>query len=155
LEFVLTCENAETKAADATGKEARRYKYAFLSHASQDREEVIKFARALSAARIDFFQDIFSLRPGDDWEQRLFEEIDRCDVFYLFWSKHSAASEMVRREAEHAYRRASRMGRRVPDITPIRLDASPLPTHPPHPAWMPSIHFDDHFRRLIEAERGE
>jgi hypothetical protein len=152
LEFVLTCEDAQTGEADATGKEARRYRYAFLSHASQDRTEVIKFARALSAAKIDFFQDIFSLRPGDDWEQRLFEEIDRCDVFYLFWSQHSAQSEMVRREAEHAHRRAVRMGRRVPDITPIRLDSSPLPTHPPHPAWMPKIHFDDHFRRLIEAE---
>ncbi len=155
LEFVLACENAAAKATDVTGKEARRYRYAFLSHASQDRAEVIRFARALSAARIDFFQDIFSLRPGDDWERRLFEEIDRCDVFYLFWSQHAAQSEMVRREAEHAYRRASHMGRRVPDITPIRLDSSPLPTHPPHPAWMPRIHFDDFYRRLLEGQNGD
>jgi hypothetical protein len=154
LEFAIACEDAAAGEADATGKAARRYRYAFLSHAWQDRAEVIKFARALRAANIDFFQDILSLQPGDHWEERLFQEIDRCDVFYLFWSKHSAQSAMVRREAENAHERASRYGARMPHITPIRLDASPLPTHPPHPAWMPKIHFDDYFRRLIEAESG-
>jgi hypothetical protein len=152
LEFAVTCESAATGEADATGRSARRYRYAFLSHAWQDRQEVTKFARALSAARIDFFQDILSLEPGDDWEARLFEEIDRCDVFYLFWSEHAAASQMVRREADYAHQRASAFGTKVPDITPIRLDSSPLPTHPPHPAWMPRIHFDDYFRKLIEGQ---
>ena len=152
LEFAIGCRDEPIGEADGSGKDARRYRYAFLSHASQDRNEVTKFARALSAAKIGFFQDILSLEPGDEWEERLFQEIDRCDVFYLFWSKHAAASEMVQREAEHAHQRASRSRAKVPDITPIRLDASSLPKHPPHSAWMEKIHFDDYFRKLIEAE---
>jgi hypothetical protein len=152
LEFSIGCHDEPIGEADGSGKDARRYRYAFLSHASQDRKEVTKFARALSAAKIGFFQDILSLEPGDEWEERLFQEIDRCDVFYLFWSKHGAASEMVQREAEHAHRRASRSRAKIPDITPIRLDASSLPKHPPHSAWMEKIHFDDYFRKLIEAE---
>jgi hypothetical protein len=152
LEFAIACRDEPIGEADGSGKDARRYRYAFLSHASQDRKEVTKFARALSAARIGFFQDILSLEPGEEWEERLFEEIDRCDVFYLFWSEHAAASEMVQREAEHAHQRASRSRAKVPDITPIRLDGSSLPKHPPHSAWMEKIHFDDYFRKLIEAE---
>ena len=148
LEFMIICRNEKISEADGAGKAARRYKYAFLSYAVQDRNEVTKFARALNAARIDFFQDILSLDPGDQWEQRLFEEIDRCDVFYLFWSHHAAASAMVRKEAEHAYRRASLTISKLPDITPIRLDDA-LPTNPPHASWMTKIHFDDRFRQLI------
>ena len=92
------------------------------------------------------------MQPGEEWEPRLFDEIDRCDVFYLFWSKHAAASSMVQREAERAYERGYLGARRVPDITPIRLDSSPLPTVPPHAQWMTKIHFDDYFRKLVEAE---
>jgi hypothetical protein len=152
VEFAIGCRDGTIREADGTGDAVRRYKYAFLSHASQDRKEVMKFARALSAAKIGFFQDILSLEPGDEWEERLFQEIDRCDVFYLFWSKHAANSAMVRREAEHAHKRSTLTLSKAPSITPIRLDASPLPTDPPHPPWMMKIHFDDAFRKLIEAE---
>jgi hypothetical protein len=149
LQFAVSCRDglAETEGA---GKLARRYQYAFLSYASQDRAEVTKFARALNAAKIDFFQDFIKLRSGEEWETRLYEEIDKCDVFYLFWSEHSAKSEMVQKEAERAHQRAANSFGKVPDITPIRLDASPLPTHPPHAEWMGKIHFDDYFRKLIE-----
>jgi hypothetical protein len=148
IEFQIGCGDDALAEVDGRGKAARRYKYAFLSYAVQDRKEVIKFARALSAAKIDFFQDILSLQPGEEWEPRLFEEIEQCDVFYLFWSKHAALSSMVQREAERAHERNSLW--RVPDITPIRLDGSPLPTVPPHAPWMTKIRFDDYFRKLIE-----
>lgn len=147
VEFSL--KEGAVGAVDGTGRNARRYEYAFLSYASEDRREVLKFARALRAAKIDFFQDHISLEAGEEWQPRLYEEIDKSDVFFLFWSKHSAVSKWVIQEAEYAHGRATRIGLNVPHITPVRLDDAPRPTEPP---WMRAIHFDDYFRKLIDRE---
>ena len=52
-----------------TGDAARRYRRAFLSYASSDRAEVLKRAQALRAARVDYFNDLLSLSPGERWEK--------------------------------------------------------------------------------------
>jgi hypothetical protein len=149
VELSLCCAEAAVQEADGAGKSSLAYRYAFLSYASEDRKEVLKFARVLNAAKIGFFQDILSLEPGEEWEPRLREEINKCDVFYLFWSQHSANSKWVKREADYAYERAAKSGRNVPHITPIRLDGS-APKSPPHAEWMTRIHFDDRFRELTK-----
>jgi TIR domain len=74
---------------------ARAYRKAFLSYASEDRIEVLKTAQTLRAFKIDFFQDLLNLSPGERWEQRLLTEIDNCDVFLLFWSHHAQQSKWV------------------------------------------------------------
>ncbi|MGY4650487.1 toll/interleukin-1 receptor domain-containing protein [Mycobacterium sp. URHB0021] len=63
-----------------------RYRRAFISYASADRKEVLKRTQMLPGAGIDFFHDILTLDPGQRWERQLYYEIDRCDLFLLFWS---------------------------------------------------------------------
>ena len=119
--------------------EARRYRRAFLSYATEDRAEVLKRAQALRLAGIEVFQDFLSLEPGERWSQRLRDEIDNADVFYLFWSNAAQRSRWVLREARHALRRQRGSAARTPDIVPIVL-AVPPPT-PPH--FLRHIHFND------------
>ncbi len=112
------------------GDDLHRYRQAFLSYSTEDRAEVLKRAQALKAARIGFFQALLSLEPGERWERRLYEEIDRCDLFLLFWSSHAARSEWVTREAEYALKRSNASDDHMPDIAPIILEGPPIRTPP-------------------------
>ena len=137
--------------SELRGDAARRYQYAFLSYASADRSEVLKRAQALKAARIDFFHDLLSLEPGRRWLPRLYEEIDRCDVFVLFWSSNAAKSEWVRRESERALDRRRKSAEELPDIAPIILE---FPVPPP-PDEMKDIQFSDSLWYIITAVQLE
>jgi hypothetical protein len=132
------------------GDAAHRYQHAFLSYASPDRAEVLKRVQALNAVRIDFFQDLLNLKPGDRWEKRVYEEIDRCDLFLLFWSSHAAKSDWVIREAEYALERSKASS--IPDIAPIILEGPPVPLPP---TSLRDIHFNDSLRYVISAVEME
>jgi hypothetical protein len=56
--------------------------------------------QAFKIAGMSVFQDILDLGPGERWEKALYGEIDRCDVFLLFWSRAAAASEWVSKEID-------------------------------------------------------
>jgi hypothetical protein len=127
------------------GEQARAYTHAFLSYASPDRKEVLKRAQALAAARVSYFQDVLKLDPGARWEREIYKNIDRCDLFLLFWSQAARDSEWVIREAEYALRRQDRGDE--PDIVPVILE-SPPPLPPPSLA---AIHFNDRIHTLIEV----
>jgi hypothetical protein len=114
----------------ATGDAARRYRRAFLSYASSDRAEVLKRAQALRSARIDFFNDLLSLSPGERWEKKLYSEIEHCDLFLLFWSNAARDSEWVAKEIDHALACFGRKGADVPEILPILLEGPPPPAPP-------------------------
>jgi hypothetical protein len=135
------------------GDTASLYRRAFLSYATPDRPEVLKRAQVLRAARIQFFQDFLSIDPGQRWERRLYEEIDRCDLFLLFWSKSAAQSEWVIREAELAVTRQSSSPDEEPDITPIILEGPPVPQ--PIPDSLKHLQFNDHLLYLISATERE
>ena len=140
--------------SDIRGEHARRYKRAFLSYTTPDRPEVLKHAQTLKLVGISFFQDLLNIEPGERWERRLYPEIDSCDLFLLFWSKHAVRSEWVIREAEYALRRQESDPDRLPDIRPVIIDGPPSP--PPPPA-LQALHFNDAMRYLIwsaEAERA-
>jgi TIR domain len=153
LVFALQVTEAQSSlsnpASDLRGDWARRYQYAFLSYASADRSEVLKRAQALKAVRINFFHDLLSIDPGEQWLPKLFQEIDRCDLFLLFWSTHAANSEWVRRESEHALNRRKKSD--LPDIAPIILE---FPVPPP-PESMKDIHFNDYLRYIMAAVDAE
>jgi TIR domain len=83
----------------------RRYEYAFISYASADRPEVLKRVQMLSRFHIDFFQDLLTLEPGEQWEQTIYQSIDRSDVFFLFWSSAARSSEWVMKEIRYALER--------------------------------------------------
>ncbi|MFM9942194.1 MAG: protein kinase domain-containing protein [Hyphomicrobiaceae bacterium] len=128
--------------------EARRYRRAFLSYSSVDRAEVLKRAQAFRAAGMEIFQDVLDLEPGDRWGPRLIEEINKSDVFYLFWSHSARTSPWVRKEARQAVRRQKTTTARAPDIIPIVLEQpSPLP-----PRFLKHLHFNDPIAPVIAQQ---
>jgi hypothetical protein len=125
IEFkILVTQNASDLPRAPANERVQAYRKHFLSYASEDRVEVLKYAQFLRAQKMDYFQDLLSLSPGERWERRLFAEIDRCDVFALFWSHHAQQSEWVIREAEYALHRAKAAPEdQALEITPIILEA--------------------------------
>jgi fructoselysine-6-P-deglycase FrlB-like protein len=130
------------------GDWSHRYRRAFLSYSSSDRVEVLKRAQTLKAVGITFFQDLLSLDPGERWERRLYSEIDRSDLFLLFWSSNASQSEWVIREAEYALKRQAESSEQVPTIMPVIIEGPPIPAPP---ASLREIHFNDALAYVIAA----
>ncbi len=108
----------------------------------------------LSMARLDYFQDIFSLTSGERWEDRLFREIEVCDVFFLFWSSSAKESNWVLREVRYALdlrKQRTIAGDRtpLPEIIPVLLEGPPLPSPPDE---LSEIHFDDKFTYFFRSD---
>jgi len=122
------------------GDSARHYKSAFVSYASEDRSEVLKRVQMLSAIKINIFQDVMSLSPGDRWERELYRHIDECDLFLLFWSSSAKQSKWVIREALYALERQGGKDDQPPTILPIPIEGPP-PVRPPKE--LGDLHFDD------------
>jgi hypothetical protein len=123
-----------------------RFKRAFFSYARVDRQRVVPIAREYEKYGISFFQDLLDLDPGERWKRRLYKEIDRCDVFVLFWSCASKNSEWVIKEADRAWRRQARNGGLRPTLRPEVLEH---PAPQPDQDWLREFHFDDpkYYRR--------
>ncbi len=145
--IVRIARAAEAAGPDVVEVGARRYRTAFLSYARDDLPRVLEHHQSLAAVGLEVFQDVLGLEPGERWERKLFESIDQCDVFLIYWSSAAAQSEFVQREIEHALavRNASPDAR--PDIIPVVLETPP----PLPPESLADIHFDDPIRRLILA----
>lgn len=151
LSFALKVSKEETAGTGLIGDRARRYTYAFLSYASPDRAEVIKRAQGLKAGGTNFFNDLLSLEPGERWEKRLYSEIDRCDVFYLFWSSQAKASEWVMKETEYALARRAASTNGDPDIIPVIIEGPPPPAPPEQ---LKDIHFNDNLLYVLAGEKN-
>ncbi|MFT3720564.1 TIR domain-containing protein [Pseudorhodoferax sp.] len=139
---------AGSRPADARELHARRYRQAFVSYASHDRAEVLRRVQAFRIAGLSVFQDVLDLDPGERWEQALYREIDRCDVFLLFWSQAAAHSEWVGREIDYALARQQRDAAHRPDIQPVPIEGPPLV---PPPASLSALHFNDALLAQIRA----
>lgn len=133
---------------EPAGDRAGRYRYAFVSYASQDRKAVLERVQMLQATRTDFFQDVLRLDPGARWEQELYRNIDKCDLFLLFWSSSARSSEWVMKEVEYALGLQQANPERLPDIVPVVIEGPP-PVLPP--ASLSDLHFDDRIRYFIAA----
>jgi hypothetical protein len=122
------------------GDQARCYTRAFLSYASEDRPKVIDRVQMLRLVQIEYFQDLLALEPGERWQRRLYDEIDRSDLFILFWSGRARASEWVRRETQHALARRAGDEFGTPEICPVIVDGPPVA-----PPWeeLADLHFND------------
>jgi hypothetical protein len=139
---------ADTEPAKRIDQQSKRFNRPFLSYASQDRAKVLRAAQLLRALKMEFFQDLLALEPGDRWRERLFLEIDKCDLFLLFWSQNARNSSWVTREAEYALRRS----RTSPiEIVPVLLEGPPAIPPPPS---LEEIHFNDALQHVILAEES-
>ena len=152
LRFTLAVSASQpTAPLDMVGEAAHRYRRAFLSHSHDDRVKVLTYAQLLQATGITYFQDIASLRTMDDWEHRLHEAIDQCDLFLLFWTANAAHSEWVEQETRYALRRQAASVDEMPDIMPVFLE----PDAPRPPEWLKSRHFDSLLRLAMRGAAAE
>src|SRR5271166_4960448 len=122
------------------GDEACRYKQAFVSYAMKDLNEVIKRVQMLERLHVSFFQDVLDLEPGERWERKLYQHVDDCDVFMLFWSTASKESKWVTKEVQYALARKGGDDSRPPEIVPVLIEGPPVPLPNPELAH---LHFND------------
>jgi hypothetical protein len=149
LKFKFRITDGATPEADASRSEPApvgnmtRYQQAFISYTSKDRPEVLKRVQMLNLTKIKFFQDLLTLEAGDQWEEQIYEYINKSDVFFLFWSKAASESTWVRREVEYALKRKAGQEEAAPEIIPVIIEGPP-PAPPPQE--LSFLHFND---RLI------
>jgi hypothetical protein len=116
----------------------------FASYARPDRAEVLRWARAAKALGVDVFVDVLSLREGEDWAERLFDEVPRRDLLWLFWSRPARESDWVEMEW-----RCALAARGIDYIHPIALVDPELV---PPPSELAARHFGDPLLRVLIAE---
>ena len=140
VKFSLAIHVGAAAGSEPQGLEARRYRLAFVSYASQDRDEVLRRVQMLSLVGLRYFQDVIDLEPGEIWSERLEQAIRDADVFLLFWSSRAKQSEWVRREVDFAL--ACQRGEDVspPEIRPVIIEGPPV-----IPPWedLAHLHFND------------
>jgi serine/threonine protein kinase len=78
------------------------YRRIFASYSHKDEAVVRQFEKYAAGMGDRYMRDVIELRAGERWQPRLCEMIESADVFQLFWSTNSIASEFVRQEWEHA-----------------------------------------------------
>src|SRR5215469_1691125 len=75
---------------------------AFISYSTTDRDFAQRVCAELKKSAIEPFIDYESLRAGDDWMERLGNEILRSNIVLLIVSPDSVKSKWVQREFSFA-----------------------------------------------------
>ena len=127
----------------------QRVRTAFASYASENRDEVLARVQGIMKALpdLDLFLDVMSLRSGEDWEKRLKYEIEKRDIFYLFWSRAASRSHWVEME----WRTALDM-KGIEYIDPVPLVS---PNVVPPPKELAKLHFNDWMLAYMRGESYE
>jgi hypothetical protein len=96
----------------------------FLSYASQDLPAVQAIHDALQKAGLDVWFDKAKLEGGDDWEQRIRQNIRACSLFIpvISNSTNSRAEGVFRQEWNVALKRAERFDPSATFIIPMTID---------------------------------
>jgi hypothetical protein len=148
LKFKLSIDSTSAPGLPSEAHEvtAVAYQRAFLSYSTEDRPRVLQGIQELQAAGISFFQDLDTLRPGAIWEKELIREIDRCDLFLLYWSSSAKASSWVRKEVRYALDRQGDDETAPPEIRPLIIEGPPVPL-----PWeeLAHLHFNDRIIYLM------
>ena len=101
----------------------------FLSYSRKDAayaENLRKHIELLDSAH-DVFMDVYSIKAGDNWRQRLIADIDRRDYFILLLSKSAIQSRYVRKEIQLV--RASELETGLQKLFILRIDDVPIPPY--------------------------
>ncbi len=147
LLFVISVTSTEDSEYNNRSTTTIYPKSAFASYASENREEVFSRIHGMKkvAPDLDVFVDVFSLRSGENWKEKLEQHVPTKDLFYLFWSHYAAQSEWVEREWRLA------LGMRGLDyIDPVPLES--IDQAPP-PLELQAIHFADAYVNYIQYLR--
>lgn len=138
-EIPVTLRRAGGGAAESTAPDTasafKQYLKIFTSYSHRDAIVMEYFRKRREGSREIMVVDKYTLKPGEYWEERLYELIDECDVFELFWSRHSAGSRFCRQEWEYALRYQDERPRFV---QPVYWRA---PIYEPLPDRLGRLHF--------------
>lgn len=144
--IIKTTSEPVAAVAQPLGTEAKRYKKAFISYSSKDRDEVLKRVQMLDKVGIEYFQDVLNLNPGERWERKLYENINDSDVFFLFWSTAAKDSKWVLQELEYAIKRKQGIDDNPPLIQPVPIEGPPIVSPP---EILGHMHFNDRILYFI------
>jgi len=129
--------------------ELNEFEKAFISYAAMDRKEVLARVQGLLLTeKFKIFLDVMNLAGAEKWQPRIYEEIENCDVFFLFWSKASKESKWVKKEIEFALDCKKESGIDKPRIHPIVIPPIQKP-----PKNLKKLHFNDPITQFILAEK--
>lgn len=144
ISFNLSIEKGSSKNSTSLTFNSHLHEKAFVSYATKDKEEVLSRVQGMKkvAPDLDVFMDSFSLKSGEDWMEKLEENIAKRDVFYLFWSIPASESEMVATEWKLALKTKG-----IEYIDPIPLED---PEICPPPKELNSLHFNDIYMTNIK-----
>ncbi|MBD2616219.1 AAA-like domain-containing protein [Nostoc punctiforme FACHB-252] len=94
----------------------------FISYRSQQPDAGLaqEFYNQLVAAGHEAFMAAASISWGQNWVERIDEELKRCDYFLLLLSEQSASSDMVAGEVRTARKLQDKLGK--PVILPVRVN---------------------------------
>lgn len=102
-EMLFTVDVVDSEPKELYTKvESRRFSKIFISYAHQDENQVRGIAEGCRMLGTDYFFDRHSLHAGDVFKEKIFDYINKADLFVLCWSRNAAASEWVQIEREHA-----------------------------------------------------
>ena len=138
------CVGATNEPAIDCSANVHMLRSAFASYASEDRDDVLARVQGMQKVlpSLQVFVDVLKLRSGEDWQQRLVEEIGRTEKLFLFWSRSARASRWVDFEWRTALH-----SRGEAFIDPVPLEP---PDRAPPPPELAKRHFNDwtlYFRR--------
>ena len=102
------------------GRTRQRKPDVFVSYSREHINLVTPLVQLLTASGRLIFQDVNSIRPGDEWNKLILESVTNATCFFLIWCDHARTSPWVEKE----WRLAVRLKKRV---IPVRIDNTPLP----------------------------
>ncbi len=75
-------------------------KRVFISYSSIDRARTRGLGLLLEAMGHQVFRNHRTIKPGNNWQSTLQDGLNESDAIVVFWTKHAARSEWVRKEYE-------------------------------------------------------
>lgn len=142
IKFKMRIEEGLKNIKEPAETKSIKYRNAFISYSSDDREEVLKRVSMLPKLGVNYFCDLLTLKPGDRWSIEVNKYIEEADVFFLFWSSSAKRSEWVQKEWSYALKIKGYDDNKSPDIIPIVIEGPPPPEPPKE---LKHLHFNDSF----------
>lgn len=153
--FKVARDGAKPGPAAAPPQRHVRYTHAFVSYCSKDLDKVLLALRGLREGweqeGMTYFFDQREIRSGERWRKVIEANLDRCDLFVLFWSSAAQCSDEVGKEIDYALARKAGSDENPPAIEPFTIE-KPIPM--PLPGGLESLHFGDELLNYTDADRG-
>lgn len=121
----------------------------FISHSDRDKSAVHKISQRLRAQGYEIWDNRSQLKAGDNFQQKILEELEESDVLLIIVSKNSFRSEWAQQEfATIVLQQEITNGSRR--IIPIKIDEISMPSYLAHLQYLDfSQDFESGMERLI------